>query len=121
MKWAMLIMGIIANASASVMVKLAILPLRQFSSFSNPIVALNNWPFWVGLGIWCSVSPLCRSFDASTTKWGTPGVNLRNYCCRYFSIGTCFSRTFLLDCRRQHLAGNCRGGNDFDPSELISN
>ena len=49
MKWLILIMGIVFNASASVLVKLAMMPPRKFPSFSDPINALSNWPFWLGL------------------------------------------------------------------------
>lgn len=49
MKWIILILGIAANASASVLVKFAMIPPRQFPSLSNPMAALTNWPFWVGL------------------------------------------------------------------------
>ena len=49
MKWLILILGIAANASASVLVKLAMMPPRKFPSLSDPIGALSNWPFWLGL------------------------------------------------------------------------
>lgn len=49
MKWLILLLGIAANASASVLVKLAMLPPRQFPSLVNPALALSNWPFWLGL------------------------------------------------------------------------
>jgi small multidrug resistance pump len=49
MKWLILLLGIAANASASVLVKMAMLPPRQFPSFSAPSAALTNWPFWLGL------------------------------------------------------------------------
>lgn len=49
MKWLILILGITANASASVLVKMAMLPPRQFPSLGNPLAALTNWPFWIGL------------------------------------------------------------------------
>jgi len=49
MKWLILLLGIGANASASVLVKLAMLPPRRFPSFSSPLDALLNWPFWLGL------------------------------------------------------------------------
>ena len=52
MKWLILILGIAANASASVLVKIAMLPPRKFPSLSNPIEALSNWPFWLGLGLY---------------------------------------------------------------------
>lgn len=49
MKWIILLLGVVANASASVMVKVAMLPPYQFPSLSDPIAALKNWPFWLGL------------------------------------------------------------------------
>lgn len=49
MKWLILIMGIVFNASASVLVKLAMTPPRKFPSLSDPMNALSNWPFWFGL------------------------------------------------------------------------
>ena len=52
MKWLILILGIAANASASVLVKMAMLPPRQLPSLSNPMAALGNWPFWLGLGLY---------------------------------------------------------------------
>lgn len=49
MKWLILLLGIAANASASVLVKLAMLPPRRFPSLGDPGAALANWPFWLGL------------------------------------------------------------------------
>lgn len=49
MKWLILILGIICNASASVLVKIAMMPPRKFPSLSDPMGALSNWPFWLGL------------------------------------------------------------------------
>ena len=49
MKWLVLILGIACNASASVLVKIAMLPPRKFPSIEEPMEALSNWPFWVGL------------------------------------------------------------------------
>lgn len=49
MKWLILTMGILFNASASILVKLAMMPPRKFPSLSDPINALSNWPFWLGL------------------------------------------------------------------------
>ena len=45
-------MGIAANASASVLVKMAMLPPRKFPTLSDPIGALSNWPFWLGLAFY---------------------------------------------------------------------
>lgn len=52
MRWLILIFGIAANASASVLVKMAMMPPRQFPSLSDPRAALGNWPFWLGLGLY---------------------------------------------------------------------
>lgn len=52
MKWLILVLGIAANASASVLVKMAMMPPRKFPSLSEPIAALSNWPFWLGLGLY---------------------------------------------------------------------
>jgi small multidrug resistance pump len=52
MKWVILIAGIGANASASVLIKVAMLPPRAFPSWSNPTAALLNWPFWIGLALY---------------------------------------------------------------------
>lgn len=52
MKWLILIFGIACNASASILVKIAMMPPRKFPSLSEPILALTNWPFWLGLGLY---------------------------------------------------------------------
>ncbi|MBC3869475.1 DMT family transporter [Undibacterium oligocarboniphilum] len=52
MKWLILILGITANASASVLVKLAMMPPRQFPSLRDPLGTMSNWPFWLGLGLY---------------------------------------------------------------------
>jgi multidrug transporter EmrE-like cation transporter len=52
MKWLILILGIASNASASVLVKIAMMPPRKFPSLSEPMTALSNWPFWLGLGLY---------------------------------------------------------------------
>ena len=49
MKWLILLVGIAANASASVLVKLAMMPPRQFPSLRDPWGSLRNWPFLLGL------------------------------------------------------------------------
>lgn len=48
----MLLLGIAANASASVLVKLAMLPPRSFPSLAKPAASLMNWPFWLGLALY---------------------------------------------------------------------
>jgi small multidrug resistance pump len=52
MKWLILILGILSNASASVLVKLAMMPPRKFPSPADPMAALTNWPFWLGLTLY---------------------------------------------------------------------
>ncbi|MGE1175773.1 EamA family transporter [Pseudomonas sp. BW7P1] len=52
MKWVILILGILSNASASVLVKMAMIPPRKFPSLGDPVAALSNWPFWLGLGLY---------------------------------------------------------------------
>lgn len=52
MKWLILMIGIAASASASIMVKIATLPPRKLPSLAEPLAALSNWPFWVGLGLY---------------------------------------------------------------------
>ncbi|MFC4157938.1 SMR family transporter [Chitinimonas lacunae] len=52
MKWLILLLGILSNASASVLVKLAMTPPRRFPSLADPLAALSNWPFWLGLGLY---------------------------------------------------------------------
>ena len=52
MKWLILVLGIAANASASVLVKMAMIPPRRFPSLADPLAALSNWPFWLGLGLY---------------------------------------------------------------------
>ena len=54
MKWLILFLGIASNALASVLIKVAISAPRQFPSFADPIAALVNWPFWVGLALYGS-------------------------------------------------------------------
>lgn len=49
MKWLILVLGIAANASASVLVKIAMMPPRKFPSLADPLASLSNWPFWLGL------------------------------------------------------------------------
>lgn len=52
MKWLILFLGILSNASASVLVKLAMMPPRKFPSLADPMATLSNWPFWLGLGLY---------------------------------------------------------------------
>lgn len=52
MKWWFLILGIAANASASILIKMAMIPPRKFPSLTDPLALLANWPFWLGLGLY---------------------------------------------------------------------
>jgi multidrug transporter EmrE-like cation transporter len=49
MKVLILILGIATNASASVLIKLSMIPSRQSPSLHDPWGILSNWPFWLGL------------------------------------------------------------------------
>ena len=49
MKWLILLCGIAANASASVLVKIAVTPPRRFPSLDDIGGAIMNWPLWCGL------------------------------------------------------------------------
>jgi multidrug transporter EmrE-like cation transporter len=49
MKWLILLIGIASNSAASVLIKFAVSPPRSFPSMSDPLQALMNWPFWLGL------------------------------------------------------------------------
>lgn len=49
MKWLILVLGIASNASASILVKMAMTPPRRFPALAEPLQALTNWPFWLGL------------------------------------------------------------------------
>jgi multidrug transporter EmrE-like cation transporter len=48
-KWLILILGIASNASASVLVKFAMLPPRRVPSLSEPSSYLLNGPLWLGV------------------------------------------------------------------------
>jgi len=53
MKWLILILGIVSNASASVLVKMAMMPPRKFPTLDDSIRSVVcNWPFWLGLGLY---------------------------------------------------------------------
>lgn len=49
MKWLILILGIACNASASVLIKLAMTPPRRLPSLSEPLAILNNFPLLLGI------------------------------------------------------------------------
>ncbi len=49
MKWGLLITAILANAVASVLIKKAMTAPFSFPALSDPVSALKNWPFWLGL------------------------------------------------------------------------
>lgn len=52
MKWLILILGIACNASASILIKMAMTPPRVLPSFSAPFACLSNWPLWLGIGLY---------------------------------------------------------------------
>lgn len=65
MKWIILALGILANASASGLLKLAVSSPRSFPSLNAPMDALRNWPFWVGLALYGMAFVL---YSASLTR-----------------------------------------------------
>ena len=79
MKWLILILGIASNASASVLVKMAMMPPRKFPSLSDPMAALTNWPFWLGLALlWRGIPALRRCPCAVAAQCGSPGTYIRS-------------------------------------------
>ena len=54
MKWLIIILGIVANASASVLIKISMTHPRKFPTFSDPGASISNWPFWLGLVLYGS-------------------------------------------------------------------
>ncbi len=49
MNWLILAVGIVSNASASILIKLAMMPPRRPPSLSDPVGVLQNWPLMLGL------------------------------------------------------------------------
>lgn len=49
MKWLVLLLGIAANASASLLIKLALQPPYKLPSLAAPWAILENWPLLAGL------------------------------------------------------------------------
>ena len=49
MKWFLLFMGILANTSASLLIKYAVVPPRRLPSLNEPLVIFENWPLILGL------------------------------------------------------------------------
>ena len=52
MKWWVLILGVAANAAASVLIKMAMMSPRKFPTLADPLSAFSNWPFWLGLALY---------------------------------------------------------------------
>lgn len=52
MSWIILLCGIVSNALASVLLKLAVTAPRKFPSLSDIGAIFTNWPFWLGLGLY---------------------------------------------------------------------
>lgn len=49
MKWLILLFGIASNASASVLVKMAMTPPRSFPTLADPTSLFRNWPLCLGV------------------------------------------------------------------------
>lgn len=52
MKWFILFSGVLSNASASILIKIAMTPPRKIPSLEDPIGTLMNWPLWLGLALY---------------------------------------------------------------------
>lgn len=52
MKWLIVVFGITCNASASVLIKLAMSDAYKLPSLKHPLAALGNWPLWLGLTLY---------------------------------------------------------------------
>jgi multidrug transporter EmrE-like cation transporter len=50
-KWLIVVLGITCNASASVLIKVA-MTTAQGVSLKNPMALLTNWPLWLGLTLY---------------------------------------------------------------------
>ena len=54
MKWLVLLLGIASNASASLLIKLALQPPFRLPSFAAPWAVLENWPLLFGIFLYGS-------------------------------------------------------------------
>lgn len=50
MKWVVLVLGVLVNASASILIKMSSMPPRKLPSPSLSVSAwIINWPLWAGI------------------------------------------------------------------------
>src|SRR4051812_30100771 len=54
MKWLVVLLGVAANAAASVLIKVAVTPPRAAPSFREPGALLTNWPLLLGLALYAA-------------------------------------------------------------------
>jgi small multidrug resistance pump len=54
MNWLILLLGVAANSTASVLIKVSMTPPRTFPVWRDPLASLGNWPFWLGLALYGS-------------------------------------------------------------------
>ena len=66
MHWIILILGVFSNAFASVLIKVAVTEPRTFPRLTEPMSALTNWPFWLGLFLYGAAFLL---YAAALTKF----------------------------------------------------
>lgn len=52
MKWLVLLLGIASNASASLLIKLALQPPFSLPSLDTPWAVFENWPLLLGLALY---------------------------------------------------------------------
>lgn len=98
MKWFILIIGIACNASASVLIKMAMMPPRKLPSLTAPFELFYNWPLLFRCcALWCCFYIICCSFSRATTKYCSSDIDYRCGCCCSYTVSCRFQREFLLD------------------------
>jgi multidrug transporter EmrE-like cation transporter len=54
MRWIVLLLGIASNASASLLIKLALQPPHRMPSLKAPLATFQNWPLMAGIVLYGS-------------------------------------------------------------------
>jgi hypothetical protein len=92
---------------------------RKFPAPSDPMVALSNWPLWLGLALYGAAFLLYAAVLARLPLNVThPVLTLGcGDCCTVFGVD--FPRTIPLDNRGQDRIGNRWRSADYCPRSLI--
>ena len=115
MKWLILILGIASNASASVLVKMAMMPPRKFPALDDSIRSVvSNWPFWLGLGLYGAAFLL---YAAALSRLPLNVAHPVLTSGAVAAVALCslliFRETVPLDNHHGHSAGGCWRGTDY--------